>query len=177
MPLGPKEAGRFHFYLPSLVGATPEDLAQASAWLSHRDPKDWSALKLAGPSAAGTIERWLLPSAATPPEEPASELRRLIRKLSQASDRDTAVDLWSSRETLASSLTDIEVIPVPWHQDVCKALEDSDLQQARAALELLLASKTRPQQGHAPQTIPLSALCIWLRRGHGLQVHLCGAWS
>jgi hypothetical protein len=34
---GPKDAGRFNFYLPSLAEVHPEDLARASQWLSHRD--------------------------------------------------------------------------------------------------------------------------------------------
>jgi hypothetical protein len=58
-PRGPPESGRFNFYLPSLKGASPADLALASNWLSHRDAKDWSALKMAGLSTAKTIERWL----------------------------------------------------------------------------------------------------------------------
>jgi hypothetical protein len=167
VPRGPKEAGRFNFYFPSLVGATPEDLAQASTWLSHRDPKDWSALKLAGLSAAGTIERWLLllPSAATPPEDPASELRLLIRKLYQACDRDTAAALWSSRATLATSLTDQEVIPVPWHQEICKALEDSDWHQARAALESLLERvRPGPSKAKRPRPSPFRTLYLVAER-------------
>jgi hypothetical protein len=83
---GPKDAGRFNFYLPSLAGVHPEDLARASQWLSHRDLKDWSALKLAGLSAVGTIERWLLPQPVAPPEDPANELRRLICQLAHAPD-------------------------------------------------------------------------------------------
>jgi len=47
--------------IPSLKGVSPADLALASNWLSHRDAKDWSALKMAGLSTAKTIERWLLP--------------------------------------------------------------------------------------------------------------------
>jgi hypothetical protein len=37
---GPSESGRLNFFLPSLKGASPADLALASAWLSHRDTKD-----------------------------------------------------------------------------------------------------------------------------------------
>jgi hypothetical protein len=36
---GPEELGRFNFYLPSVPGATPADLALASHWLSHCELK------------------------------------------------------------------------------------------------------------------------------------------
>jgi hypothetical protein len=104
---GPKGAGRFNFYLPSLAGVHLEDLARASQWLSQRDLKDWSALKLAGLSAVGTIERWLLPQAVTPPEDPANEMRR-VRQLAQTPDREAAANLWTSGATLASRERDRE---------------------------------------------------------------------
>ena len=36
-PRGPSESGRFNFFLPSLKGVSPADLALDSTWLSHRD--------------------------------------------------------------------------------------------------------------------------------------------
>jgi hypothetical protein len=98
---GPEELGRFNFYLPSVPGATPADLALASHWLSHRDTKDWESLRLAGLSARGTIERWLVPGSAFPPADNLSELRRLTRKIAQAHDRNSANQIWSSETALS----------------------------------------------------------------------------
>jgi hypothetical protein len=87
---GPEELGRFNFYLPSVPGATPADLALASHWLSHRDTKDWDSLQLAGLSATGTIHRWLVSGPAFPPADNLTELRRLTRRIAQAHDRNSA---------------------------------------------------------------------------------------
>ena len=86
-PRGPPESGRFNFFLPSLKGVSPADLALASTWLSHRDVKDWAALNLAGLSMAKIIDRWLVPHQATSSVDHVAEIRRVIRRLVQATDK------------------------------------------------------------------------------------------
>jgi hypothetical protein len=108
---GSKELGRLNFYIPPLKGATPKDLELASKWLSHRDTKDWAALKMAGLSAAKTIARWLLPHQETSSVDHAAELRRLTRRLAQAPDRTTAAQTWSLEEARFSRLSESGSIP------------------------------------------------------------------
>jgi hypothetical protein len=97
-PRGPPESGRFNFYLPSLKGASPADMSLASNWLSHRDAKDWSALKMAGLSTAKTIELWLLPHQVTSNVDHVAELCKVIRRLVQSTDKISAALAWSADE-------------------------------------------------------------------------------
>jgi hypothetical protein len=97
-PRGPSESGRFNFFLPSLKGASPADLSLASAWLSHRDTKDWLVLNMAGLSMAKTIERWLLPHQVTSSVDHVAELCGVIRRLVQVTDTMSADLAWSERK-------------------------------------------------------------------------------
>jgi hypothetical protein len=112
-------------------------------------------LELAGLSAVGTIERWLLPQPepVAPPEDPATELRRLIRQLTQAPDREAAANLWTSGATLASRLAETGVIPASRQHEDCKALEDNDWQQVQASLESLEES-VRPCPAKRSRLLP-----------------------
>ena len=104
-PRGPPESGRFNFFLPSLKGVSPADLALASTWLSHRDVKDWAALNLAGLSTAKIIDRWLVPHQATSSVDHVAEIRRVIRRLVQATDKSAAIQAWSTQAVRFSRLS------------------------------------------------------------------------
>jgi hypothetical protein len=151
-PRGPPESGRFNFYLPSLKGASPTDLALASNWLSHSEAKDWSALKMAGLSTAKTIERWLLPHPVTSYIDHVADLGKVIRRLVQATDKISAALAWSADEARYSRLSESGIIPPYWLQEIRKALADDDWLQAKCTLATLLEpSRPRPQANKRPK--------------------------
>ena len=151
-PRGPPESGRFNFYLPSLKRASPADLALASNWLSHRDAKDWSALKMAGLSTAKTIEQWLLPHQVTSYIDHVAELGKVIRRLVQATDKISAALAWSADEARYSRLSESGILPPYWLQEIRKALADDDWLQAKCTLATLLEpSRPRPQANKRPK--------------------------
>jgi hypothetical protein len=141
-PRGPSESGRFNFFLPSLKGASPADLALASTWLSHRDTKDWSALNMAGLSTAKTIERWLLPHQVTSSVDHVAELCKVIRRLVQATDTMSAALAWSAEEVRFCRLSESGIIPPYWVQEIRKAMADDDWRQAKVTLAALLEPQT-----------------------------------
>ena len=181
-PRGPENLGRFNFYLPSVPGATPADLALASQWLSHRDTKDWASLQLAGLSARGTIHRWLVSGSTFPPADNLTELRRLTRRIAQAQDRNSANHIWSTETALVSRLSASGSIPDQWLQTIRKALEDQDWRLAQGSLESLLEPpKPRPQSRVRQPLQPPSVygcgadMGIRLISGiHGHRIHCTG---
>ena len=181
-PRGPENLGRFNFYLPSVPGATPADLALASQWLSHRDAKDWASLQLAGLSARGTIHRWLVSGSTFPPADNLTELRRLTRRIAQAQDRNSANHIWSTETALVSRLSASGSIPDQWLQTIRKALEDQDWRLAQGSLESLLEPpKPRPQSRVRQPLQPPSVygcgadMGIRLISGiHGHRIHCTG---
>jgi len=136
-PRGPSESGRFNFFLPSLKGVSPADLALASTWLSHRDAKDWAALNMSGLSTAKTIDRWLLPHQVTSSVDHVAELR-VIRRLVQATDKMSAALAWPTEAVRFSRLSESGIIPPFWVQEVRTAMADDDWLQAKMTLATLL---------------------------------------
>ena len=145
-PRGPLESGRFNFFLPSLKGVSPADLALASTWLSHRDAKDWASLNLAGLSTAKIIDKWLVPHQATPSVDHVAEIRRVIRRLVQATDKSAAVQAWSTETVRFSRLSQSGIIPPFWVREIQKAMTADDWLQAKTTLETLL----EPPQSRTP---------------------------
>lgn len=90
---------------------SPADLALASTWLSHRDAKDWASLNLAGLSTAKIIDKWLVPHQATSSVDHVAEIRRVIRRLVQATDKSAAVQAWSTETVRFSRLSQSGIIP------------------------------------------------------------------
>ena len=151
-PRGPSESGRFNFFLPSLKGVSPADLALASTWLSHRDAKDWADLNMSGLSTAKTIDRWLLPHQVTSSVDHVAELRKVIRRLVQATDKMSAALAWSTEAVRFSRLSESGIIPPLWVQEVRKAMADDDWLQAKMTLATLLEpSQPRPPANKRPK--------------------------
>jgi len=125
----------------------PADLALASTWLSHRDAKDWVALNMSGLSTAKTIDRWLLPHQATSSVDHVAELRRVIRRLVQATDKMSAALAWSSEAVRFSRLLESGIIPPFWVQEIQKAMIGCKLTLAT----LLEPSQPRPPGNKCPR--------------------------
>ena len=151
-PCGPPESGRFNFFLPSLKGASPADLALASTSLSHRDAKNWSALNMSGLSTANPLERWLLPHQVTSSVYHVAELCKVIGRRVQAT-------AWSAEEVRFSRLSESGIIPPYWVQEIRKAMADDDWLQAKVTLATLLEpSRPRPPANKRPK-LPIMRQC------------------
>ena len=114
--------------------------------------KFWAALNLSGLSTAKTIDRWLLPHQATSSVDHVAELRRVIRRLVQATDKMSAALAWSTEAVRFSRLSESGIIPPFWVQEIQKAMAADDWLQADTgdpALPATAAGEQTPQSAQS----------------------------
>jgi hypothetical protein len=114
--------------------------------------KFWAALNLSGLSTAKTIDRWLLPHQATSSFDHVAEIRRVIRRLVQATDKSSAALAWSTEAVRFSRLTQSGIIPPCWVREIQKAMAADDWLQAKMTLATLVEpSQPRPPANKRPR--------------------------
>ncbi len=92
------------------------------------------------------IDKWLVPHQATSSVDHVAEIRRVIRRLVQATDKSAAVQAWSTETVRFSRLSQSGIIPLFWLQEIQKAMTADDWLQAKTTLETLL----EPPQSRTP---------------------------
>ena len=102
---------------------------------------------MSGLSTAKTIDRWLLPHQVTSSVDHVAELRKVIRRLVQATDKMSAALAWSSEAVRFSRLLESGIITPFWVQEIQKAMIGCKLTLAT----LLEPSQPRPPGNKCPR--------------------------
>jgi hypothetical protein len=101
---------------------------------------------------AKTIDRWLSPHQATSSVAHVAEIRRVIRRLVQATDKLAAVLAWSTETVRFSRPSKSGIIPPFWVRKIQKATAADDWLQAKMTLETLLEPpQSRPPANKRPR--------------------------
>jgi hypothetical protein len=89
-----------------------------------------------------------------------AELCKVTRRLVQATEKISAALAWSAEEARFFRLSESEIIPPYWLQEIRKALTDDDWLQAKATLtNLLEPSRPRPQAHKRPKLPNHASVC------------------